>query len=89
MKSTASGVEGDSGGARGRRSKSRDSRPAAIEHTEVSCGWCKISLRDIEGSTANGADLDITLPLQGGTPTAPIDIKQDDVLQRRSGYVCR
>lgn len=49
---------------------------------ELSCGWCTIPLAELKDSSKTT----IVKALQGGTPSEPVNIKDDEVMARRTGW---
>lgn len=62
-----------------------DNADGDIEETrEMVCCWCKIPIRTLLAKRAGV--FRSQLKLWGGTAHAPVDIEQDEILQRRTGW---
>lgn len=49
----------------------------------MGCGWCKLPMEEI---CSLSSPQSIRVPLLGGTPLSPVDIPNEEVLQRRRGW---
>ncbi|TYZ61563.1 hypothetical protein PybrP1_010122 [[Pythium] brassicae (nom. inval.)] len=70
--------------AAGRANSRQSRRKTSRETREMVCCWCKLPVRTL---LAKRADVyRCQERLWGGTALAPVDIEQDEVLQRRTGW---
>jgi Ca2+-binding EF-hand superfamily protein len=72
------------GKARSKRSLDNAQEKVAEGAREMVCCWCKIPVRDLV--TKRPDPMRVREKLWGGTAHAPVDIEQDEILRRRTGW---